>query len=293
MRLSISPLLLRLRPVNRALIWGMILTRLRPAGGAVGPVRMVASAVRDWVLYTIAPARAVSPRAAFISKVYAPALDLYFHVRPGTDDLYNVLPGGEGDVEHALLDGLRPGDVFVDVGANIGYYTLQASRRVGATGHVVAVEAIPTTADQLRRNVNANDADNVRVVEVAAHSHCDQVLLRVPKGTFGMARSAAKSGDMSDECFVVRALALDEVCAALPIVRMMKLDVEGAELAALRGAKDTLARTESVVVECNQDEDEIRSLLRERGFTVRRLQFSTYVLGHRTATADPISPEWG
>ena len=295
MRLRVPSLLLRLRPVNRALVWGMILTRLRAADGAAGQVRFLASAFRDWALYTFAPVRARSPRVAFVTEVYAPALGLRFHVRPGTDDVYNVLPGGEGDVEHALLDCLRPGDVFVDVGANVGYYTLQASRRVGDTGRVVALEAIPPTADQLRRNVSTNGATNVRVIEGAAHSRSGELRLRVPSQIFGMARTIAGPSDAPDLSFMVRALTLDQACAALPTVRMMKLDIEGAELAALQGATVTLARTEALVVECNQDQDRIQDLLRAHGFAVRKLCFSSYVLGERTTAADravrsPSSP---
>ena len=63
---------------------------------------------------------------------------------------------------------LRRGDTFVDVGANIGYFALLASKSVGPAGRVVAIEASPTICASLQRNVASNGARNVRVVNAAA-----------------------------------------------------------------------------------------------------------------------------
>jgi len=66
-----------------------------------------------------------------------------------------------------LLDGLHDGDVFVDVGANIGTYTLDAARRVGPRGRVIAIEPNPSTLERLAFHIAANGADNVTVKPVA------------------------------------------------------------------------------------------------------------------------------
>ena len=63
---------------------------------------------------------------------------------------------------------LRPGHIFIDVGANIGYFTLLASRLVGETGKVVAIEASLPTFEALNRNIERNRAYNVRTVNRAA-----------------------------------------------------------------------------------------------------------------------------
>ncbi len=63
---------------------------------------------------------------------------------------------------------LRPGRTFVDVGANIGYFSLLAARRMGGSGRVVAVEASPETFARLRANLDRNAAGNVRALNVAA-----------------------------------------------------------------------------------------------------------------------------
>src|SRR5260370_7902570 len=62
---------------------------------------------------------------------------------------------------------LRPGDGFVDVGANIGALSLAASSIVGQNGHVFAVEAHPRTVEYLRGNVRLNEAENVRIIHAA------------------------------------------------------------------------------------------------------------------------------
>jgi precorrin-6B methylase 2 len=62
---------------------------------------------------------------------------------------------------------LAPGDTFIDVGANIGYYSLLASPLVGKTGTVVAIEASPRTFDDLLFNLELNNVSNVRPVNVA------------------------------------------------------------------------------------------------------------------------------
>ena len=60
-----------------------------------------------------------------------------------------------------LLDNLRPGDTVIDVGANVGYYTLLAARKVGPRGKVVAFEPDPESFSFLKRNVKANGFTNV------------------------------------------------------------------------------------------------------------------------------------
>jgi FkbM family methyltransferase len=62
---------------------------------------------------------------------------------------------------------LKPGDIFIDVGANIGYYTILAAAQVGPAGKVYAIEASPTTCDLLRANLALNDLRNVIAVNMA------------------------------------------------------------------------------------------------------------------------------
>src|SRR5215469_8902900 len=73
--------------------------------------------------------------------------------------------------ETSLVDSLlEPGDLFIDVGAHIGWFTTLAPGRVGPAGQVIACEPFPSTAAVLRANVALNHADNVRVVEMGMGS---------------------------------------------------------------------------------------------------------------------------
>jgi Protein-L-isoaspartate(D-aspartate) O-methyltransferase (PCMT) len=72
---------------------------------------------------------------------------------------------------------LRPGDVFVDVGANVGYFTVLASRLVGESGRVVAIEPSPLANSVLRRNVSDNGGENVRVENVAVWDSSGEVVV--------------------------------------------------------------------------------------------------------------------
>lgn len=285
LHLRLPPWLLSIRPVHRGLVWLRALRAIRPEGGWRGRFALLRAALIDWSAYSFSRDASASPRARSLELVFAPKLGLWFHLRPGTDDLYNVLPGVEGDVERALLDPLQPGDVFVDVGANMGFYALQADQRVGPSGKVVAVEAVPPTCAQLRRNVEINRS-RVQIVEVAVTETNGSARIVVPRGVFGMA-SVKELDGAEGHAFVVPAMTLDTICRDIPSIRMLKLDIEGAELAALRGAPVTLTRTQSVVVECNRDEAEIRSLLEAAGFSVRRMSFASYLAGVR---GQPLGP---
>jgi len=66
-----------------------------------------------------------------------------------------------------VIDGLKPGDVFVDAGTNCGIFTTFAANRVGARGHVVAIEPIPEMVRRLRLNIATNGFGNVSIFESA------------------------------------------------------------------------------------------------------------------------------
>lgn len=131
---------------------------------------------------------------------------------------------------------LRPGDVFVDVGANVGYFSLLASRLVGDGGAVVAVEASPGTFERLQRNVALNRARNVRAVNLAAGARRGTVrLYRGPASNRGETTTLESSGFQPDaevECLpLAEVLTPDEVRRA----RLVKIDVEGAEWDVVEG----------------------------------------------------------
>jgi len=202
-------------------------------------------------------------------------------VRGGTDDLYNLLPGREGDVEEFIRSRLAEGSVFVDVGANVGYYALLASKLVGPSGRVHAVEPVPSTAVILRANVRLNSCGNVRVHEVAAWSARGRVMLNIPVSSYGLA-SATRGRSSGAVTVTARAAPLDEVMSGEGAVDLVKIDVEGAELEVVRGARSTLRKTQYVVLELSHRAREVLKELREAGFECRKARFTSYILCRRS-----------
>jgi FkbM family methyltransferase len=204
-------------------------------------------------------------------------------VRGGTDDIYHALPFREHDVHDAILGSLRAGDVLVDCGANIGYYSILGARAVGCGGMVISVEAMPDTAAQLRDNIRLNDIETVTIVRQAIQDDAavESVEFRVKGGQYGAASYLSQSDSKRAERVTVAATTIDQICDSNAHIRLIKLDLEGAELAALSGATKTLRKTDFVVVECNQAESQISALLGAAGFAIKRLDFTSYILAYR------------
>ena len=265
----------------RLSLWRRICRELRPNSFA-GWLCLVGSAMFDPLRFSIAPRSVLSPQPFCRLLLYAPRLDAHFLVRKNADDIYNILPFREMDVHDAILGNLRLGDVFVDGGANVGYYSILGAKAVGPSGTVVAIEAVQATAKQLAHNLKLNGIANTLIVNKAIQGNPDAeaVELEIPIGHFGMASFVISDKSGHFNRLKVDATTIDNICNTYDHIRLIKLDVEGAELAALMGARRTLAKTDYVVVECNESEAEISELLSEEGFAVKKLQFTTYVLGY-------------
>lgn len=150
----------------------------------------------------------------------------------------------EPEITDLIARNLAPGDVFIDLGANIGYDSLLGSWRVGSEGRVVAIEASPKAFKQLRANLRLNDfADNVRAVQVAASDKPGQLeLYDVAAGNMGAATTIAGRGGTL--LATVEAKPLVDILTPDEInrVRLIKIDVEGAEPAIMTNILDYISR---------------------------------------------------
>lgn len=137
---------------------------------------------------------------------------------------------------------LQPGDVAIDGGANIGLYTLLAAAAVGPRGRVIACEPSPTTSAILRDNVALNDFGWVDVREVALAAAPGRLELHVFEPGSGYS-SFAPADQTRGTHVEVEVTTLDDVAGALlDRTTVVKLDTEGAELLALRGARRLFER---------------------------------------------------
>ena len=156
--------------------------------------------------------------------------------------------------EFAFLDRvLKPGMVFIDVGANDGYYTLFAARRVGPTGLVVAAEPSSRERAHLQRNLGRNGLDNVTVVPAAIGAASGLADLHLAHGVHaGHNTLGAFAHDDVVRASLERVAIepLDSVVSRLGLARVdfVKIDVEGAEARVVAGATDVLEKMRPILL---------------------------------------------
>jgi FkbM family methyltransferase len=173
----------------------------------------------------------------------------------------------------------RPGTVAIDVGAHLGYFSLRLARLVGPTGAVHSFEPDPRLCPRLREHVQANALDGtVTVNEVGLLDRPveGQPLLLRPQ--LGWASVVSPSGPGADR-FSAQMITLDDYVKQADIdpvsISVIKIDVEGAELAVLKGGRETLAASSAAVLvehvadraaAAGQNKDAVPVFLEELGF---------------------------
>lgn len=165
-----------------------------------------------------------------------------------TSDWIKVHGQHERGTERFILDHLRPGSTFLDVGANIGYFALLAAA-VGKA-RVVAFEPQPAIADLLSRSVALNGLDGVVRVECLALSNApDSMRMTSCPGNTGHAR-LTHAGAAESQTFDVSVVALDTWMESNPIgpVSVCKIDTEGSEIRVLEGMVRLLDRDSPAIV---------------------------------------------
>jgi FkbM family methyltransferase len=172
----------------------------------------------------------------------------------------------------------RGGD-FVDVGAHVGLYTVTAALALRGQGRVLAFEPNPDACAQLVDNVSLNGCDNVIVVGKAVADTVGETLLHVP-ATPDPSFSSLEAGRFAEgEPVRVETTTLDrEVEAAELAPAVVKVDVEGSELAVLDGMERTLDHHPVLLAEVGPDTaGAIEAALGERGYRA-------YTVGRRSLT---------
>lgn len=167
------------------------------------------------------------------------------------------------------------GATIVDIGANVGVYTLESSLVVGPNGRVLAIEAAPSNAQELRRNIELNGMRNVSLLETAVGDSTGFATLALSAGAnLGMFTLGAVSGETGCRVEVRR---LDDLLEEIGVDRvdLIKMDIEGSEYRALRGAEKTLARhkptllielNEEALRRCQSSANDVKRLLRDAGY---------------------------
>ncbi|MDR7899032.1 FkbM family methyltransferase [Thermosynechococcus sp. QKsg1] len=205
-----------------------------------------------------------------------------FHIRAYSDDLWHVLPFREQAVLQTIRNKLQMGDFFIDCGANIGFYSVLASKLVGDTGKVLSIEMMPDTAAILNHHLQLNQCTNVEVIEFALSDQDNQeVIATVQEGKFGQATiSKVDSQKKTDKEIAVKTITLDTLTKDISHIRLIKMDLEGAELQALQGAVLTLQKTDYLIFEERTREKEhnpVFQFLKKSGFELHQIDGNNWL----------------
>lgn len=231
-------------------------------------------------------------------------------VMPWRRDLQVVITPGEENSRALFVSGayepasmiafsgfVFPGAVVIDIGANIGMYTLIGSRGVGDAGHVYSFEPSSRERAVLHRNLSLNNCGNVTVMSAAVTDRSGTGTLRVASGQHRglntLAPSFAYSGVGLECAEAVSLVSLDELWRSQRLRQpdVVKIDVEGAELEVLRGAKALLQESEPVIIfEIN--DGALRSAGASRGAVqdvLTGLGYTLHRVDDNTAAVTPVA----
>jgi FkbM family methyltransferase len=217
---------------------------------------------------------------------------MYIYNRPHFIGVHLSQPY-ESYTSQLFKDAVKPGATVLDIGANIGYFTLAAARRAGADGKVYAFEPGPDNFRLLVRNIELNEFANVTAIPKAVGNESKTVTLTLAEDSDQHSLFAppmvASTGTIPVEC-----VALDDFLQGLA-PDVIKLDVEGNELPALDGMRKTLAKSKSLVmfVELNP------VCLRQAGaqaedliFRLRDLDFELHVINEESRSLSSLTDDY-
>ncbi|HEY0077495.1 MAG TPA: FkbM family methyltransferase [Pyrinomonadaceae bacterium] len=237
--------------------------------------------------------RAVSRRAQERADVYrvvklATGAQMVVDITGLMGDLYfNGAASYEPQTTQFITARLSRGETFVDVGANVGYFSILAASRVGSEGKVYAFEPNPNLHGDFKRSVQINGFENlIRLTEVAISSaDSDEVdfFISLAEANTGLstltpAKGHLETGSLSlGHKITVPARTLDSWMkeTGLSHIDMLKIDVEGAEEIVLDGMQETLADARPSYIICETYlEGAVSERLRRRGYSASGLDTS-------------------
>ena len=173
----------------------------------------------------------------------------------------------ELEIQAAVARLLNPGDFFLDIGANAGFLSLVAHRRVGPGGKCVSLDPDPANCQNMAELARLNALGNWVIVQKAAAEASGT--LRFTAASPGMPTGHLAGDGEGGNTFEVDVTTVDEICREHGTPRLIKLDVEGAEIRVLRGAERTIREMRPAwLIELHSTElaEAARRLLGEAGY---------------------------
>ena len=183
-------------------------------------------------------------------EIYVPKYNYNIYCPLNKED-FIVMTRHEDDIIERFLP--KQGDIVVDIGAHMGRYTIISSKRVGANGKVVAIEANPSNFEMLNRNIKLNQLTNIISLNNAVYSKETKIKLYLPGEELGHTTYNTVMSDRAkneDKFVEVNANTLDYLLQLNEItdVNWVKIDVEGAEFEVLKGASNVLSKSKDIAL---------------------------------------------
>ncbi|HKG88819.1 MAG TPA: FkbM family methyltransferase [Nitrososphaeraceae archaeon] len=198
------------------------------------------------------------PGNSTLLKFKVPKYDYEFYCRINKDD-FKIMTIHEDDIIKRFTP--KEGDIVIDIGAHIGLYTIISSKRVGANGKVVAIEAHPGNFEMLNSNIKLNQLTNVIPLNYAAYSKETKIKLYVPDEESGYTIYHTLMERTGKKFVEIDAITLDYLLLQLNVisgvgvkeeeaveVNWIKIDVEGAEFEVLKGASNVLSKSKDIAL---------------------------------------------
>lgn len=203
-------------------------------------------------------------------------------------------------VQAAIAEHLQPGDVFYDVGANVGFFTVLAANLVGETGRVYAFEPSPENVKSIRHNIQLNGFNQVEVWQNAVAKDNGKGTLLMTDYPGGHTLSTFERPAQVKAEIEVEIVSIDTLIeqGKLQPPNLVKIDVEGAEIAVLEGMQKSLRRDRPTLIYEADDpqkagldikQTELNDYVRQFGYDLHSLEDSYadigWNVGHTIAVA--------
>lgn len=218
-------------------------------------MNMPYSYIRNWILYFAHTKRRQDNLKAFLKKhKFFPLTYKNISFLMSLDPRNGYIDEkifDKGYFEEEMLDAfmhyLKPGMTFVDIGANIGQHTLFVSRVVGPTGNVISFEPIPHLYEQIKRSVEANAMNNIKIVHAGCGEKEETKTLYINKANIGGSSVIPLSSDKKEEEISIHIIKAEETLLPYNKINLVKIDVEGYEYQAFLGMEKIIARDTPVL----------------------------------------------
>lgn len=247
---------------------------------------IIATYATNFILNTIRKLIGVKKKHDLISDVTIKNEDGLFHCANNIIPIITASTFHEPEIKKTILKHIKPKDVFIDVGANIGKYTIIIGSKLQKKGgKVIAFEPLPANFELLQKNIKLNKLNNVTPIKCALGNEEKKRYLyleNVVRG--GVKHSLIKNNNTNKENnkILVEVRKLDNVLQELNIkkINLIKIDVEGFEPEVLKGATQTLQKQHpKIIFEAltPQKLKENQKILKQYNYKIKKINNTNYI----------------